>query len=97
MKEKTPEQLWRGGTLEKDRICGGNTLSEGTLGRNGPLTWKDGKVARPATPHRETAAKERKTLFNNTFYNLQMWLGNKREKKTTRRGTGRQTKKAKVS
>ena len=69
MKEKTPEQLWKGGTLEKDRICGGKTRSEGTLGRYGPLTWKDGKVARPSTPHRETAAKVRNTLFNNNFTN----------------------------
>ena len=30
-------------------------------GRNGPLTMRDGKVsARPATPHRETAAKGQK-------------------------------------
>ena len=30
----------------------------GTSGRNGPLTGNDGKVsARPATQHRETAAK----------------------------------------
>ena len=30
----------------------------GASGRNGPLTVRDGKVcAKPATPHRETAAK----------------------------------------
>ena len=39
----------------------------GTSGMNGPLTGNDGKVsARPATPHRETAAKGEEEISNNT-------------------------------
>ena len=37
------------------------TRKPGTSGRNGPLTGTDGSVsARPATPHKETAAKGEK-------------------------------------
>ena len=54
---------WRGSALEDDqswgwRIRSGGTWKRGASGRNGPLTVRNGKFsARPATPHRETAAK----------------------------------------
>ena len=72
-KRRWTENIWavvemkmEGSVLEEDRSWGEKILSwgtwkPGTSGRNGPLTRKDGNVyARPATPHRETAAKSEK-------------------------------------
>ena len=45
----------------RGRILSGGTWKPGTSGRNGSLTGNDGDVsARPATPHREMAAKGEK-------------------------------------
>ena len=65
---------WRGSALEDDQSWGGRTRSRetwkrGVSRRNGPLIMRNGEVcARPATLHREPAAKGKKEKVRNTTY-----------------------------